>query len=100
MFIKFRKKLIIPTQAGFSCLILSPTRELAIQTHEVIQRLLSHFESNLKITTCIGGVNKLDENLSEIENVKSRVYIQDFTKKNILLYFGSIEKFKIIVWTP
>ena len=100
MFIKFRKKLIIPTQAGFSCLILSPTRELAIQTHEVIQRLLSHFESNLKITTCIGGVNKLDENLSEIENVKSRVYIQDFTKKNILLYFGSFEKFKIILWTP
>ena len=61
---------------GFSLLILSPTRELAMQTYDVINSLLRHIEThNLVVVTCIGGVNKLDENLSEISDKKPNVVI-------------------------
>jgi len=61
---------------GFALLIISPTRELASQTHQVIMRLLEHFDaSKLRVTTCIGGVNKLEENLTEIDELKPNVVI-------------------------
>ena len=61
---------------GFALLILSPTRELALQTHQVVEQLLSHIdEHNLRVTTCIGGVSKLDDNLAEIGDKKPNVVI-------------------------
>ena len=47
-----------------------------MQTYDVINSLLRHIETHsLVVVTCIGGVNKLDENLSEISDKKPNVVI-------------------------
>ena len=41
------------------CIILSPTRELAVQTSEVVTSLSSHME-NVRVHACIGGTSKAE----------------------------------------
>jgi len=67
------------TDDGFYLLILSPTRELAHQTFTVITRLAEHItqmtSKKIKTTSCVGGITKIDENLTEIEKEKPQILI-------------------------
>ena len=67
------------TDDGFYLLILSPTRELAHQTYTVITRLAEHItqltNKKIKTTSCVGGITKIDENLTEIEKEKPQILI-------------------------
>jgi len=59
---------------GISVVILSPTRELATQTFSVVNRLLSKL-SRLSSMTCVGGVTKIDDDLSRLSSESPHIVV-------------------------
>ena len=57
----------LPSENGIAFVVLSPTRELATQTYNVINRLIT-FIGRFSAMTCIGGVTKVDDDLTRLSS--------------------------------
>lgn len=65
-FLKFEEEEEI--QEGVFCLIITPTRELAIQIYEVIAQLQKTF-TTLGVKCCYGGKNKAEISIGDEQHI-------------------------------
>lgn len=88
------KMILIGATNKISFIVISPTRELASQTHQVLMRFLDVL-GKFTAMTCIGGVTKIKEDVESLENSTPDVIIATPGRMDDLIKRSDVLKSKL-----